>query len=156
MNDRVMNTQEPLIPISHLSLDLGEPIIGWAGMFAERGVEIVLDDLGRPSVPRQVLGELLAERRESEARILEDQRRRDAEHAEVPVEAGVPAEEGLSAVETLMAQPDYERVQDEFGLPRPNFLDEELAESRRVHAANRAQQEAVENAMRVLEGRDHK
>ena len=66
-----------LIPLSHLSLDVDEPVVvGWEQLFAERGVEIVLDDIGRPSVPRQVLGELLAERREREACVLEDQRRR--------------------------------------------------------------------------------
>ena len=71
-----------LIPLSHLSLDLSEPVVvGWEQLLAERGVEIVLDDIGRPSVPRHVLGELLAERREREAR-LEDQRRRDAERAD--------------------------------------------------------------------------
>jgi hypothetical protein len=133
MNDRVMNIQE-LIPISHLSLDLSEPISGWPGMFAERGVEIVLDDLGRPSVPRQVLGELLAERREREARVLEDQRRRDAERADskVPVSAGVPALEGASPFESLAAaDPDFTTPRDEFGRPRPSFLDDMLAEGNR-------------------------
>ena len=144
-----------LIPLSHLSLDVGEPVVvGWEQLFAERGIEIVLDDIGRPSVERRVLGELIAEyvarqRAAQQAEIA-------ALNKEVPVPvAGVPAEEGLSAVETLMAQPAYEGVQDELGLPKPNFLDEELAESRRLQAASRArqEQEAVETAKKILEGR---
>jgi len=102
-------------------------------MFAERGVEIVLDDLGRPSVPRRVLGELLAERRAREA-ALEDQRRRDAERADgkVPVRAGVPALEGASAFESMAAaDPDFTTPRDEFGRPRPSFLQDMLAEGER-------------------------
>jgi hypothetical protein len=123
-----------LIPLTHLSLDVSEPVVvGWEQLFAERGVEIVLDDIGRPSVPRQVLGELLAERREREAR-LEDQRRRDAEHADkqVPVMAGVPALEGASPFESMAAaDPDFTTPRDEFGRPRPSFLADELAEGNR-------------------------
>ena len=52
----------------------------------------------------------------------------------------------------MMVQPDYEGVQDEFGLPRPNFLDEELAQSRRLQAANRGAEEAVETAKKILGG----
>jgi hypothetical protein len=52
------------VPISHLSLDASEPVAGWLAFFAERGVELVEDDLGRAGVPRRVLGELLTEQRE--------------------------------------------------------------------------------------------
>ena len=123
-----------LIPLSHLSLDVSEPVVvGWEQLFAERGVEIVLDDIGRPSVPRQVLGELLAEWRERDA-CLEDQRRREAEHADgkVPVSAGVPALEGASAFESLAAaDPDFTTPRDEFGQRRPSFLQDMLAEGKR-------------------------
>ena len=135
-----MDNMNELIPLSHLSLDLSEPISGWPAMFAERGVEIVLDDIGRPSVPRQVLGELLAERREREARVLEDQRRRDAERADrkVPVRAGVPAAgEGLSAFESMVAGPGYQDPRSEFGRPPPSFLEEQLQEGRRADAERR-------------------
>ena len=127
-----------MIPLSHLSLDVDEPVVvGWEQLLAERGVAIVLDDIGRPSVPREVLGELIAEylARQQTAQHAE----LGAAHKEVPVPAaGIPAEEGLSAFETMMVRPDYEGVQDEFGLPRPNFLNEELAQSRRLQAANHA------------------
>jgi hypothetical protein len=135
MDDRVMNTQE-LIPLSHLSLDLSEPISGWPAIFAERGVEIVLDDLGRPSVPRQVLGELLAESQEREARVLEDQRRRDAERADSKVPAGVPAIDG-SPYEAMVAAGGVVLPSEEFGRPRPDFLAEELAAGERESAEQR-------------------
>jgi hypothetical protein len=67
---------------------------------------------------------------------------------------GVPAGEGLSAFETMVAQPGYQTIEDELGRPKPNFLHEELAEGRRREAAVRAEQEAVQRAQRVLEGRD--
>lgn len=56
-----------LIPLSHLSLDVIEPLSGWKATFAARGVEIVSDDLGRPAIPRAVLGELVAESAERAA-----------------------------------------------------------------------------------------
>jgi hypothetical protein len=49
-----------LVPVAHLALDVDEPLAGWPATLAERGVELVEDDLGRASVPRQVLGDLLA------------------------------------------------------------------------------------------------
>jgi len=62
--------REPeLIPIRHLSLDLDEPVNGWTQALLERGVEIIDDDLGRPCVRREVLGDLLREERERLARI---------------------------------------------------------------------------------------
>ena len=125
MNDLVMNTQE-LIPVSYLSLDVSEPIDGWERTLADRGVEIVLDDLGRPSVHREVLGELIAERREHEARLVEDQRRRRSERTDTKV-PGVPALEGASAFESMVAgDGDYVSPTREFGRPPPNFLVEEL------------------------------
>jgi hypothetical protein len=39
------------VPVSHLSLDVLEPIQGWEPFFAERGVT-VMDHLGSPSVAR--------------------------------------------------------------------------------------------------------
>jgi hypothetical protein len=52
-----------LVPVRHLSLDLAEPINGWESALLERRVEIVEDDLGRPCVPREVLGDVLREER---------------------------------------------------------------------------------------------
>jgi hypothetical protein len=44
------------IPVSHLSLDVQEPITGWLRFFEERNVQVFDDHLGRPSVARWVLG----------------------------------------------------------------------------------------------------
>ena len=134
MNDRVLNTQEPLIPISHLSLDLSEPIVGWEASLSERGIELLEDDIGRKAISREDARTLMAERREVEERILEDQRRRDAERADdkVPVSAGVPALEGASPFESMAAaDPDFTTPRDEFGRPRPSFLEDMLAEGKR-------------------------
>ena len=132
-----MNMNMELIPITHLALDLPEPVFGWEKTFAERGVEIVLDDLGRPSVPRQVLGALLQERREREARVLSDAESRRSKLVDRKVPAGVPAIDDMSAFESMAAGPGYESLRDEFGLPKPNFLDEELAAGRRENAERR-------------------
>jgi hypothetical protein len=53
------STEAPLcgccrrVPISYLSLDLETPVVGWERFFADRGIEVASDHLGRPSVPRQ-------------------------------------------------------------------------------------------------------
>jgi hypothetical protein len=45
------------IPLSHLSLDVSEPLVGWEVFFEARNVMVMDDHLGRPSVPRYVLGD---------------------------------------------------------------------------------------------------
>jgi hypothetical protein len=105
-------------------------------LFAERGVEIVLDDIGRPSVPRQVLGELIAEHREREARLREDQRRRRLERADLKLPPGVPAIDG-SPYEAMVAAGGMVLPSEEFGRPRPNFLEEELEAGQRESAERR-------------------
>jgi hypothetical protein len=85
--------------------------------------------------------------------LAEEQAEKVAAADRTPVAVGVPAGEGLTAFETMVAAPDYQTIQDELGLPKPNFLDEELAEGRRREAVARAEREAVERAQRVLEGR---
>jgi hypothetical protein len=146
-----------LVPLSHLHLDADEPTSGWARHFAERGVEVVLDDLGRPSVPRRVLGELLAERREREARAAEELAQRATAHRP-PVPAGLPVVEGSTPFESLVAAGGHVSVQEEFGggrvSPSQEFMDAQFAEARQLEAIAQAEREAVENAQRVLEGRD--
>jgi hypothetical protein len=142
------------VPLSHLRLDIDEPISGWPVFFRERNIEVAPDDLGRPSVPRRVLGELLAEREEQEAR-LAAQRAEQAAAREAPVPAGVPALEGASPFESLVAAGGVVTPAQEFGRrPKPNFLDEELAAGRRRAAEQRAEAELLEKAQRVLDGRD--
>ena len=142
------------IPVSHLSLDLPEPVTGWERALAERGVEVVLDTLGRPAVRREALAELLAESREREAR-LAAQRAEQATAPRAPVPAGIPAlADDASPFESLAAGPGYVTPQQEFGRPKPTFLDEELEQGRRREADRRAEAEAVKRAQRVLDGRD--
>jgi hypothetical protein len=59
------------IPLSILELDLPAPTIGWAAGLAEKGVDIVTDDLGRLCVARADARRLFDEQRESEARARE-------------------------------------------------------------------------------------
>jgi hypothetical protein len=151
-NGEMIQEPEPTVPISYLSLDAPEPIRGWLAFFAERGIEIVVDDIGRLSVRRSVLGELLAERREREARLAEE-RAEKAAARKTPVAVGIPAGQGLSAFETMVAEPGYSTIQDELGRPKPNFLDEELAEGRRREAEKRAEAELLKRAEQVLKGR---
>jgi hypothetical protein len=56
-----------LIPLSVLALDLPAPA-EWSVYLADRGVQIVLDDLGRASVSCADARRLFTERREAEAR----------------------------------------------------------------------------------------
>lgn len=99
------------IPLSVLALDLPVPVGGWPG--------VVEDDLGRPSVPREVARSLLAEHREAEARaarrreeieqrvIAADEARRAAMPKGIPVSA-VP--EGMTAAQLMMlADPERQR-----------------------------------------------
>jgi hypothetical protein len=127
------------IPISHLSLDVSEPLVGWEAFFEERGVTVMDDAIGRPSVPRYVLGDLLDEQREREARLAEEATASTLNQP-VPV-VGIPAREGLSAHENMMAQDGYTSLRDEFErFPRPSFLDEEFA---RTREHQRAEQEVA-------------
>jgi hypothetical protein len=142
------------VPLSHLGLDLDEPMIGWPEFFAERNIEVVEDDLGRPSVPRRVLGELLAEHEVEEARAA-TQRAEQAAARKVPVWVGVPALDGASPFESLVAAGGVVTPEQEFGRrPKPNFLDEALAAGRRRDAELRAEAELLDKARRVLDGRD--
>lgn len=60
-----------LIPLSILELDLPAPGNGWAAGVAEHGIAIVLDDLGRASIPRAAARELFEARRAAEAKARE-------------------------------------------------------------------------------------
>ena len=144
------------IPLNHLSLDLDTPVGGWPAFFAERGVEVVEDDLKRLSVRREVLGELLAER-EEEFRVAA-LRAEQAAALRTPVPAGVPAQEGSSALESMMMAPGYVSAREELGNGRVSvtqeLLDERLAEGQRQAAYAEAEAEAVAGARRLLDGRD--
>ena len=143
-----------MIPISHLSLDIDRPISGWPAFFAERGIEVLENDLGRSAVRREIFGELLTERRERETRLAAEQARKVGSLKPSLVGGGVPAVEGMDAHESMMAAPGYTTVREEFGRPAPTFLDDMLAEGRRADAAKRAEAEMLKKTQRVLDGRD--
>jgi hypothetical protein len=114
--------------------------VGWEAFFAAKGIEVASDHLGRPSVARYVLSDLLDEQREREARLAEDAANAATLKQPVPV-VGIPAREGLSAHENMMAQDGYMSLRDEFErVPRPSFLDEEFA---RTREHQRAEQEVA-------------
>jgi hypothetical protein len=128
------------IPLSYLNLDLDEPIEGWLRFFEERYITVMDDSLGRPSVARHVLGDLIAEQRAREARLAEEAAA-NASTLKEPVPVGIPAREGLSAHENMMAQDGYTSLREEFErFPRPSFLDEEFA---RTREHQRAEQEVA-------------
>jgi hypothetical protein len=125
------------IPLSHLALDIAEPLEGWLAFFEKRGVIVMDDHLGRPSVRRHVLGDLIAEQREREARLVQEAAERAARMT-APIGAGVPAlNENASAYESLLAVGAVSPV-EEFGFaPKPRFLAEALEEGQMQQAAER-------------------
>ena len=64
----VMDPPEQLVSLVELQLSLAAPVEGWATHLADRGIAIVLDDLGRSAVAREAARRLLDEKREHEAR----------------------------------------------------------------------------------------
>jgi hypothetical protein len=134
------STEAPLcgccrrVPLSYLSLDIDEPLVGWTSFFAARGIEVASDHLGRASVPRYVLADLLDKQREREVRLLEEAA---AQQAPVVTPHGIPAREDLSAYEVMMLADGVSPV-EEFGrIPPPHFLLEQLEEGARRQAAER-------------------
>jgi hypothetical protein len=65
------------VPISVLSLDLDEPVGGWVAYLTGRAVEVLADDLGRPSISRADARQLFDEHREAEVRKQEVLRRQE-------------------------------------------------------------------------------
>jgi hypothetical protein len=87
-----------LVPLSHLSLDLPEPLNGWLAELQRRDIAVVTDDLGRLSISRGDARRLFDEQREAEAR--QAAKREAAEKAAVEADErrrasiwqGMPAE----------------------------------------------------------------
>jgi hypothetical protein len=124
------------VPLSYLSLDLSEPLVGWEAFFEERGVMIMDDAVGRPSVPRHVLADLLDEQRARDARLAEEAAA-NAATLEQPVPVGVPALENAGPYESMMAAGRVSPT-EEFGQwAKPRFLEEQLEEGARRQAAER-------------------
>jgi len=110
---------------------------------SEQGIDVMSDDLGRPSIARSVVGAMVREHASQQKLQTERAALRAAEQAEaerlVPVPAGMPARDGLSAIETLMTSDDYQSPRDEFGNPRVDWLADELEKG----AAARAEEQAL-------------
>jgi hypothetical protein len=113
-----------LVPISHLALDLPEPVGGWAGYLKGRGIEVLTDDIGRPSIARADARQLFDEHRASEAekarrrKLAEAQAVADDQLRRAQIWGGVPAEAlpvGVSASSVMLqaardAQPKRQSV----------------------------------------------
>jgi hypothetical protein len=125
------------VPLSYLSLDLDPPLVGWEAYFASRNIEVAPDHLGRASVGRHILARLLDEQRDREARLAER-----AQLEITPVPAGIPAVEGLTPLESIMTNdPGYQTVAQELGRGGRSVFEEllegQLAAGRRHQAAER-------------------
>jgi hypothetical protein len=147
-------SQFELVPLALLALEVDEPI----EVVADRlGDQVKLDDIGMRTVPSSAAREFLADRAEQTRRMEAQARRLQEAHVPSPVAVGVPALENGSAMESLMAHdPGYLTVAEEFGLPKPTFLDDMLAEGQRAAADQRAEAELLKKAQRVLDGQDDK
>jgi hypothetical protein len=107
------------IPLSILELDLPAPAIGWAAELAARGVEIVLDDLGRAAVSRRDARRLFEEKREAEQHAAEVRARNEQRAVEADrrrraqIWGGIRADQvpdGMTATQLMLASdPDRQR-----------------------------------------------
>jgi hypothetical protein len=77
-HDDVIPADEQLIPLSVLALDLGEPPVGgWNAYLAGKGIEFVLDHIGRSAVSAADARQLLDEKRQEEIRQREFAKRQE-------------------------------------------------------------------------------
>jgi hypothetical protein len=71
------------IPLSHLELDLPAPAgVGWSAYLADRGIAVVLDDVGRLAIARADAKRLFSERAEGAARAREVAERHERQAVE--------------------------------------------------------------------------
>jgi hypothetical protein len=105
-------TNDELVVLSHLQLDLPAPADGWTVFLAGRGIEVLTDDIGRLSVSRSDAKRLFDERRELEARRAEFIARADAAAIEFDrarrreLFSGIPADRipvGARPAEAMLA-----------------------------------------------------
>jgi hypothetical protein len=128
--------EQELVSLVLIALEVDEPI----ELVADRlGDAIQLDDVGMRAVPAEVVRRFLSDRAEQEARQGAEHARRTA--ASVPVPAGgVPAlSDDASALESLMAADgSHLSPAEEFGRPKPNFLEEAIEAGQRKQLAEQA------------------
>jgi hypothetical protein len=125
---------EQLVPLVELELSLDAPAQGWAAHLAARDIEIVTDDIGRPSITRSEARQLIAERAAAEERRAELLRRADEQAEEFDrawrrsIGAGIPADlipAGMTYAEAALSaeldgvgyRPRASVVADAFGAP---------------------------------------
>jgi hypothetical protein len=76
------DTAEDLVPLSVLQLDLDPPAGGWDAYLTGRGVDVVVDDIGRKAISRADARQLFDEQREAEAHAREVVERQEREAVE--------------------------------------------------------------------------
>ena len=105
-------TNDELVVLSHLQLDIEQPPEGWNVFLAGRGIEVVEDDLARPAIARADARRLFAEQRELAQRRTEALRRADEAAIEfdrqfrASIGAGIPASAipaGATYAEAMLA-----------------------------------------------------
>jgi hypothetical protein len=109
---KIPTLREPLIALSILSLELPEPTNGWLHYLTGRGVEVLIDDLGRRAISRADARQLFDEHRAGEVRRREvmgrSERQAQAKDREFRSRLwqGVPADmipDGMTAAQYMMA-----------------------------------------------------
>jgi hypothetical protein len=109
--------------------------------------------VGRPSVPRHVLADLLDEQKRREARLAEEAAQKAADRQ--PVAVGVPALENAGPYESMMAAGHVTPAQEFGQWAKPRFLQDALEEGngtrRRSEAVRRKE---ANEPLREREG-DH-
>jgi len=95
-----VDTSEPPIPLSVLSLDLPEPPAGWIAYLNNIGVEVVVDDVGRSAISRVDAKQLFDEHREAEA--LKAEKRAAAEKRAIELASQSYRPRRASVVEDLL------------------------------------------------------
>jgi hypothetical protein len=96
---KVPELREPLIPVSHLALDLPAPASGdWHAFLAGKGIRVVPDDVGRDCVASHDAARLVGEKRGDEvrraalARLAEQEAVEADERRRAQIWKGVPAD----------------------------------------------------------------
>ena len=105
-------TNDELVVLTHLQLDIEQPPEGWNVFLAGRGIEVVEDDLGRPAIVRADARPLFAERRRAQFRSREVLARQEREAIEADqlrrasIWKGLPADRipvGARPAEAMLA-----------------------------------------------------
>jgi hypothetical protein len=127
-----------LVPLAQLSVEgfgYGHPLVvtprdALDALAAQLDGEVVLDDLGRRCVSREVARRLFSERAEAERRQREAHQRREEELAELAEQnrpgGGIAIPEGLEGVDavTVLMQHDIEAKAERKGARQRSTLDE--------------------------------